>query len=61
MIELKDIRAGYHGQEVLHGISLTFSPERYWPLGAQRLRKEYPAESIQRPAPRDRRKNTAGW
>lgn len=26
MIELKDIRAGYHGQEVLHGISLTFSP-----------------------------------
>ena len=32
MIELKDIRAGYHGQEVLHGISLTFSPERYWPL-----------------------------
>ena len=26
MIELKNLRAGYHGEEVLHGVSLSFEP-----------------------------------
>lgn len=28
MIELRSVRSGYDGQEVLHGVSLTFSPGR---------------------------------